>query len=152
MKVLVDTNIVARLAQPPHPQHRTTLRALDALKFRRDDVCIVPQVLYECWTVCTRPTGGNGLGLTTAQAQVEQAKARSLFALLTDNAAIFPEWQRLVSHHDVKGKSAHDARLVAAMAVHGLAHILTFNGTDFVRYPGISVIDPASVAASPPSP
>lgn len=47
MKVLVDTNIVARLAQPPHPQHRSALTALDALKAGRAEMCIVPQVLYE---------------------------------------------------------------------------------------------------------
>src|SRR5687768_12373986 len=151
MKVLVDTNIVARIAQPTHPHHQITLAALAALKGPTNDMFVVPQVLYEFWTVSTRPAGDNGLGLTTAQAQVEQAKTLSLFALLPDTPAIFPEWQRLVSHHDVKGKSAHDARLVAAMSVHGLAHILTFNGVDFARYPGITVIDPASAAASSPS-
>ena len=35
-----------------------------------------------------------------------------------------------------------DARLVAAMTVHGVRHVLTFNGEDFSRYPGITVLDP----------
>lgn len=152
MKLLVDTNIVARIAQPTHPHHQMTLAALAALKSPTNEMVVVPQVLYEFWTVCTRPAGENGLGLTTAQAQVEQAKALSLFTLLPDTPAIFPEWPRLVVHHDVKGKNAHDARLVAAMAVQGLTHILTFNGTDFARYPGITVIDPGSVAPSSTSP
>ena len=152
MKVLVDTNVVARIAQPTHSHHQTALAALAALESPPGEMFVVPQVLYGFWTVCTRPAGDNGLGLTTAQAQVEQAKALSLFALLPDTPAIFPKWQRLVSRHDVKGKTAHDARLVAAMSVHGLAHILTFNGADFARYPGTTVIDPASAAPSSPSP
>jgi hypothetical protein len=59
-----------------------------------------------------------------------------------------PEWQRLVVQHDVKGRNAHDARLVAAMNVHGVGHILTFNITDFTRYPGIIVLDPRSYVPS----
>ncbi len=30
--------------------------------------------------------------------------------------------------------NVHDARLTAAMLVHGLTHILTFNISDFARY------------------
>jgi len=40
---------------------------------------------------------------------------------------------------------AHDARLVAAMNVRGVSHILTFNGADFSRYTNITVIDPNSL-------
>lgn len=147
MKVLVDTNIVSRLAQPPHPQHRVALAALDALKAGGAEMRVVPQVLYEFWTVCTRPERDNGLGLTTSQAHAEQVRALSLFTLLPDTAAVFTAWQRLVVQHDVKGKNAHDARLVAAMTVHGVTHILTFNTADFSRYPGITVVDPASFPA-----
>lgn len=82
--------------------------------------------------------------MTTAEAHAEQTKALSLFALLPDTAAVFPEWQRLVVQHDTKGRSAHDARLVAAMNVHGVGHVLTFNGTDFTRYPGVTALDPTS--------
>jgi predicted nucleic acid-binding protein len=64
-----------------------------------------------------------------------------------------PEWERLVTLHHVTGKNAHDARLVAAMVVHGITHLLTFNTADFVRFPGVMALDPASVAASsPPTP
>lgn len=39
---------------------------------------------------------------------------------------------------------------MTAMRVHGLTHLLTFNGTDFTRYPGITVLDPSAVV--PPTP
>ena len=43
-------------------------------------------------------------------------------------------------------KPAHDARLVAAMHVHGLTTILTFDRTGFSRYAGIEVLHPADAA------
>ena len=44
--------------------------------------------------------------------------------------------------------AAHDARLVAAMSVHGINHLLTFNIADFKRYPAITVLSPNSVLSS----
>ena len=38
--------------------------------------------------------------------------------------------------------NVHDARLVAAMLVHKLTHILTFNSDDFRRYSEIIVVNP----------
>ncbi len=76
-------------------------------------------------------------------------RIKSLFPLLPDLPAHFYEWERLVTTHKVSGKSAHDARLAAAMSVHGLTHILTFNTADFARYPGVTALDPSTVAPSP---
>jgi len=39
----------------------------------------------------------------------------------------------------------HDARLAAAMLVHGLNHILTLNQPDFARYTGLEVVHPQAV-------
>lgn len=151
MNVLLDTNILGRMVEVSHPQHRVALDASDALGKRGDTLYLVPQVLYEVWVVATRPVAANGFGFTPNQAVAELARLQALFPLLADTPAIFPEWQRLVLTHQVSGKNAHDARLVAAMTVHGVTHILTFNTRDFARYPGITTFDPAAVTA-PPSP
>jgi predicted nucleic acid-binding protein len=153
MNVLVDTNIVSRMAQPGSPQYRAALGGSDALRLRGDLLYVVPQVLYEFWAVATRPLAVNGLGLTVAAVAAELTRLKVIFPLLPDNAAIFREWERLVTTYSVSGKNAHDARLVAAMAVHGLTHILTFNTADFARYPGITALDPLAVApAARPTP
>lgn len=149
MNILVDTNLLVRSLQPRSALFPATSAAILALNERGERLCVVPQVLYEFWTVCTRPTGANGLGMTTAVAQIEQAKALSLFTLLPDTSAIFPEWQRLVVRYDVKGRNAHDARLVAAMGVHAVDRILTFNAADFARYDGITVLSPESFPPAP---
>jgi predicted nucleic acid-binding protein len=77
----------------------------------------------------------------------ELMRLKSLFVLLPETPAIYPVWESLVIQHRVSGKPAHDARLVAAMQVHGIASILTFDKSGFARYPGIEVIHPADVAA-----
>jgi predicted nucleic acid-binding protein len=45
--------------------------------------------------------------------------------------------------HRVSGAQVHDARLAAAMLVHGIDRILTFNGADFTRFQDIVAIHPS---------
>jgi predicted nucleic acid-binding protein len=151
MNVLLDTNILGRMAEAGHPQHQVALDAVNALVGWGNTPCIVPQVIYELWVVATRPVSANGLGLTPTQAAAELSRIKSLFLLPPDTPAIYAEWERLVTVHQVMGKSAHDARLVAAMGVHGMSHILSFNVGDFARYPGITALD-AMAMALPPTP
>ena len=149
MSVLVDTNLLLRSLQPAHPHYAAATSAIRALHATGEPMVMVPQVIYEFWVVCTRPAGEHGLGMTTSDASVEQMRALSLFGLLPDTPEIFAEWQKLVVRQDVKGKPAHDARLVAAMRVHSIEAVLTFNGADFRRYLGINVIAPESLVPPP---
>ena len=55
-----------------------------------------------------------------------------------------------MSYALVSGRKAHDARIVAAMKVYGLNHLVTFNTDDFKRYAGITVVDPQDIVASAP--
>lgn len=47
--------------------------------------------------------------------------------------------------HRVSGIKVHDARIVAAMIVHRVENILTFDLEDFKRYPEFVVVHPNSV-------
>ena len=69
---------------------------------------------------------------------------KEMFTILPDTPDIYPVWEDLVTRHRVIGKPAHDARLVAAMKVHGLTAILTFDRAGFSRYDGIEVDRPGS--------
>src|SRR5262245_35992465 len=114
MNVLLDTNILARMAQPGTAPYHVAVDAVNALQVRGDMLCLVPQVLYEFWVVATRPVAANGLGLTAAQADAELTQVLGLFPLFfPDTAGIFPQWRRLVASFQVLGRNAHDARLVA---------------------------------------
>ncbi len=147
-RIFIDTNIWARRLEKQSPLSPVARGALSKLTARGDELVIAPQTLYELWTVATRPaTARGGLGYSPeAAARILASLSRSCL-VLADGAALLPEWQRLVTIHRVIGAAAHDARLVAAMKVHGVAQILTFNGKDFTRYApeGITVVDPASI-------
>jgi predicted nucleic acid-binding protein len=144
--LLIDTSTLLRTLQIHHPQYETAARALETLPSRGRDLHIVPQNLVELWVVATRPIRQNGLGLSTLDATSELMRLKIMFPLLPDTPAIYPRWESLVIQHQVSGKPAHDARLVAAMQVHGLTSILTFDKTGFSRYAGIEVVSPADVA------
>jgi predicted nucleic acid-binding protein len=151
MSVALDTNILTRAAQPAHPLHNQTLDALAVLKKQGEDLCIVPQNLYEFWVVATRPASANGLAMSIAQAEVELSAIKKLFNFLNDTPTVYAEWERLVLRYSVSGKNAHDARIVAAMGVHGITQLLTFNAADFNRFSDIVVLTPTGVLNQVPS-
>ncbi|HEY3936272.1 MAG TPA: type II toxin-antitoxin system VapC family toxin [Bryobacteraceae bacterium] len=144
MAVLTDTNIFLRLLQPHHPHCPVAERALDALRVRRETLNVTSQNLVELWAAATRPFTENGLGLTAEQAVRELEQVKRFWTLLPE-VPLHEEWERLVKMHRVSGRNTHDARLVAAMRLHGIEKILTFNMKDFARYTTITVLDPADV-------
>ncbi|HEY4358810.1 MAG TPA: type II toxin-antitoxin system VapC family toxin [Acidobacteriaceae bacterium] len=144
MAVLLDTNILLRLLQPQHPHSAMTERALNILRRRNETLNIASQNLVECWAVMTRPTIENGLGLSVDAASIELEKFKRLFVLLPE-LPLQDAWERLVVSYRVLGKNTHDARLVAAMTVHQVDSVLTFNIQDFTRYSGITALDPRTV-------
>ena len=151
MIVQLDTNVLTRLAQPKHPLHAAAASAVRNLQSAGHSLCIVPQNLYEFWVVATRPLGENGLALTVPEAIAELDRLKRTFVLNPDSPAILPEWEKLIAGFDCKGKAAHDARIVAAMNLHRVKDLLTFNVKDFVRYGDLNVIDPIA-ASVPPQP
>ena len=146
MEHLADTNILLRSIDQTHPMHADATTALSSLLLSGDRVCVTPQNIIEFWNVCTRPVDRNGLGLSPGEADREASRLEGLLTLLPDVPAIYPEWRRLVVAHSVAGARVHDARIVAAMNVYGITNLLTFNGPDFTRYPGIHVVRPHDVA------
>ena len=152
MTFVADANILLRSAEPTHRHHQAAEDAVAALGFRGYTAHVFPQAYYEFWVAATRPKAQNGLGLTPAQAAAELNRLKTLFVSLGDTPDVYDEWEALVIRHNVSGKPAHDARLVAAMTVHGVGTLLTFNDQDFTRYTGITVLTPWAVLGLPPIP
>jgi len=146
MEHLADTNVLLRSVDQTHPMHWNATTALTSLLRSGARICVTSQNIIEFWSVCTRPLDRNGLGLTPGEADREASRLEGLLTLLPDVPAIYPEWRRLVVAHSVSGVQVHDTRIVAAMNVYGIGSVLTFNGPDFTRYPGIRVIHPHDVA------
>jgi predicted nucleic acid-binding protein len=147
MNYLVDTNVLIRAMSPSHVEHSVADGAIAKLRTQGATLHLVPQNLYEYWVVATRPVADNGFGLSAQDASIELKRIRSLYTVLADPSSILDEWESLVSTLGVLGKNAHDARLVAAMKVHGITDFLTFNVKDFQRYSSIKVNSPIDVLA-----
>jgi len=141
----VDTNVLLRSIDVGHAVQPVAQNAMIKLGKDRESLSIFSQNLIEFWAVATRPIANNGLGLSIAQTEEELTNLKRLFKLLPDTADILPEWEQLVVKHQVLGKQAHDARLVAAMNVHSVTHLLTFNTDDFKRYDEITVVNPQNI-------
>jgi predicted nucleic acid-binding protein len=146
--VLVDSNILLRLAQPAHAQYAVASEAVASLRKQNFDLCIATQNLVEFWVVATRPLTNNGLEMHPSKVAGEIHKLRNLFRLLEGLPGIADAWQQLVGRHLVLGKQGHDAHLVATMLVHGVRRILTFNVDDFRRYASVEVIAPTSASTA----
>ena len=86
MNVLADTNILVRGIHRKDPKHKECLRAIRALRKAGNTVCIVPQNLYELWTVATRPALQNGLALTPDQADRIMGRIEQLSCPLAGQA------------------------------------------------------------------
>jgi predicted nucleic acid-binding protein len=139
---LIDTNILLRLSKKDDPKHVVVQAAVDDLTRRGAQLYYTAQNISEFWNVCTRPASHNGFGLSIEETDARVHAIERIMTLLPDNAAIYRVWRQLVVRNRVNGVQVHDARLAAAMQVHGISHILTLNQPDFVRYTGINVVHP----------
>lgn len=144
---LLDSNILLRWIQPNDPDYPVVASALEALVREGAILCYTSQNLAEFWNACTRPADRNGYGLTPQETDRRAQMFESRLRLLPDTPAVHEEWRRLIVAHHVSGVQVHDARLVAAMRVHGVKRILSFNENDFTRYTEIQAIHPRTVAA-----
>lgn len=149
MAYLLDTNVLARLANAADPHYAVTARAVRKLHRRGEVLYITPQILIEFRNLATRPMTVNGLGLSAAEAEIKGAVFEARFPMLPEIPDIYPAWKALVGALGVIGKQVHDARLVAVCHVHKVKHLLTFNISHFLRMasfgPGLTVVDPGSV-------
>jgi predicted nucleic acid-binding protein len=148
MSYLVDTNVLLRSVQNSDPMQSEAVCSVSLLLRNPQEVSLIPQTLIEFWAVATRQQINNGLGLSVDETIRQIAYFKTIFTLWPDTDEIFQEWERLVSQHQVLGKQVYDARRVAAMRVHGLTHLLTFNVGDFKRFTSITATSPQSLLSA----
>ena len=147
MIYLVDTNVLLRFSRHDDPRYQIVQDAVHKLEVEGHQLRTTSQNFAEFWNVATRSADQNGFGHTRFETEQLLLGLEKFFPLLPDSPEAYPVWRRLVVDHDVSGVQVHDARLAAAMIVHNVTRILTFNVTDFERYAdeGIEVVNPAAV-------
>lgn len=140
---LLDTNILLRMSRREDPYYAAIDRVLRELRDRNARLCFTSQILGEFWNVCTRPLERNGFDLTVFETVRIVRVIEQTFEFLPDNRLVHERWRALLEQHEIKGVQVHDARLAAAMYVHGITQLLSINVRDFQRFTGLSAIHPA---------
>jgi predicted nucleic acid-binding protein len=142
---LVDTNILLRASRRSDPEHALVETALARAALQGTALYYTHQNIAELWNVMTRPVARNGFGLTVNHAEREVRAIEAGMTLLPDSEAVYREWRRIVLQYSISGAQVHDARLAAAMYVHGVSCILTLNVADFSRFGGLTALHPKAV-------
>jgi predicted nucleic acid-binding protein len=149
---LIDTNVLLRFVKPDDRDYALAQTAVRRLWEAGDDLCYTSQNLAEFWNACTRPAERNGYGLSIQEVDRRARLIEGQFSFLEDSHAVHLAWRSLLVVHSVSGVQVYDARLVAAMYVHKVNQILTFNARHFVRYSGIAALDPQTVTLNSKQP
>jgi predicted nucleic acid-binding protein len=150
---LLDTSVLARLANASDEHHSIAANAVLQLHRSGELLHVTPQVFVEFRNVATQPSTHNGRGLSIDEAETQAAGFEAVFDLLPDTSEIFQSWKQIVSDCAIIGKQVHDARLVTVCRVHRVTHLLTFNDAHFTRMaacsPRVIVLDPQSLHLNP---
>jgi predicted nucleic acid-binding protein len=145
MRILLDSNILIRWLESGDPLQPLVDHAVDSLIRAGDLPCYTSQNLGEFWNVLTRPLDRNGFGLTPLEADRRAQTIEDQIPMLSDDPRVHLVWRGLLVAHAISGVQVHDARIAAAMHVHGVKRILTLNTRDFARFPSIEAIHPEQV-------
>jgi predicted nucleic acid-binding protein len=148
MSLLIDTNVLLRLADDRSPEHSIAETAIEHLLASNTGLFICTQVLVEFWVVATRPDSVNGLGWSTETAADAIRALRDQFPVLAETPDVLDRWFELVDRCEVAGKRAHDARLAALVVTHGIDRVLTFNTADFPLNWAVEAVQPRQFMAA----
>jgi predicted nucleic acid-binding protein len=143
--IILDTNILLRTPFDEKSAPTEASRAWVELVKRGFTVGTTFSNLAEFANVSTRPTTGNGLGLSPAQSQARIRSFENDLVVYSESLEIYAIWKDLIVAHNVRGTKVHDTRIVAIMLHFGIRGILTYNTSDFVRFPEIVTLHPDQV-------
>ena len=139
--ILLDTNILVRLANRDDVDYRTTLDAIAGCLRKGHKLYVSDQTLQEFWVVCTRPKKNNGIGGTPERANQFLSQFTRIFEHLDDPPKLFNIWHNLVTSHAIVGLRSYDARLAAFALGARIDRLMTYNNQHFSKFP-LSLVDP----------
>src|SRR3954463_14667929 len=120
---LLDGNVLLRWVKPDDRDFPFTRMVIEDILRNGAVLCYTSQNVAEFWNTCPRPIDRNGYGLSPQDTDARAKLFESKLQLLPDIPSVHQEWRRLLVSHNVSGAQVHDARLVAAMHVHGVKQI-----------------------------
>jgi toxin-antitoxin system PIN domain toxin len=137
-RCLVDTNVLIYSTVDSSPSHQEARDWLAALVDDDVELCIIPQIVREYLVVLTRGEVFEQQ-FTPKEALDELEAILPTFTLLDENEATVSSLRNLIRRYQVRGKSVHDANIVASMLTYGITRLVTYNTGDFRRYDEITI-------------
>ncbi len=135
---IVDTNVLVYSTVTGNPWHQQARRWLATLQKEALRLCVTTQILREYLVVLTRGTVfEKSLTVDQVLAQIEVLLPG--LTVLDEPLATAELLRTLVRRYQVRGKSIHDANVVAVMLTHGVRRLATYNQADFVRFDEIDL-------------
>ncbi len=145
LRYAVDTNVLLGLSHRDNPHSNVIATAMRRLVARDVELCFTPQNLGEFWNVSTRPLERNGFSLSIQETDAHVQSIERTMTILPEDERVYRTWRRLLLSWDARGVQVHDAHLAAVLEVHGVMHLLTFNGADFKRSSKLIPVHPQEV-------
>lgn len=130
--VFVDTNVLLDATDRARPRHAAARRLIE----RPSRLVFSAQIVREYLAAATRPPDVDGLGLDVEHALENVAEFRRVIRLLPEEKPLLTALLSLMRRVPVRGKTVHDALVVATMRVHRVSDLVTANPDDFARFAG----------------
>jgi predicted nucleic acid-binding protein len=141
---MVDTNVLIYITVNPNPWYNAARQWLDRLFNEGFGLCISSQIAREYLVVLTRGDVFER-SFTPEEAIHELDAILSVFALLDESGRSVSHLSDLMRHYQIRGKSIHDANIVATMLAHGVKRLATYNSEDFRKFEEIN-LEPISAS------
>ena len=148
--VFIDTNVLLTATDESRPNHDVAGSLIANCGSRGLHLVASGQVLREYLVVATRPVDANGLGLSTQDAVGNLGAFLAHIRILAETEKSAEHLRQLGLAHQLRGKSFHDANIVATMSSHGIHILVTENIKDFASFgevDAVSVLDFAEGAS-----
>lgn len=137
-KVFLDTNILVYLANEDSPFHQRAVTRFKKLA-GECELWISRQVLREYAVVMTR-AGTIEKPLSPKEVATDIEQWEDIFQVADETEAVTRILVELIKEYDIKGKSIHDANIIATMKANMIENLFTLNANDFKKFSNVELI------------
>jgi predicted nucleic acid-binding protein len=139
-RCFVDTNVLIYSTVAGNPWYAESRHWLVLQHQMGTLLYVTPQILREYLVVLTRGTVFE-VQFTVEQAVTALNDMLPWLHVLDEPSGLQRTLCELVLKHQVRGKHIHDANVVAAMLLHSVYYLATYNRADFVVFDEITLVD-----------
>ncbi|MHA1495676.1 MAG: type II toxin-antitoxin system VapC family toxin [Candidatus Thorarchaeota archaeon] len=143
MKTLLDTNILVHAHNQSSPQQKKASEILRDAIHSRLDAYIIPQILYEFFSVVTNSRRvDKPLATNEAFDICKDLWVSSAIKIIEPQSSTTLVVFDLVRNHGIAGAQIFDYVIAATAKEHGIERIFTENTRDFAVFDFLKVVNP----------